>query len=487
MDPISYMMRLSYLAVSLFSTGATTHVAIQHQNSSLETVQPGQTTPTPVCKGLSWNWAAIDTNDLVFPRNFLFGVGTSAYQVEGGCTNNQYCEHECVTTDAKAQLRMPESSGDACDHWNRYKEDIQLIKGLGANAYRFSAEWSKIQPREDYFDPAALQHYVDVCDELIKNGIKPVITIHHYTDPIWFAHKGGFEKVENINYYVEYAAKLFEVLGDRVHLWLTFNSPVGYAMPGYGTGDKPPYKKKMQLAVEVLKNICEAHVQAYQRIKKMPGGGLSKVGILHNINQMDPISRFDPIAKIVQVMGDKLTNSSVFDFFRIGTFSVKLPFMVNVTHTNADAPQSLDFVGLNYYSHSGVKAWVRCPYPGEVLTHKKDHTLYAEGLFRALKTLSTELAEPLHIPIYVTENGIAPFQEEDRDLFLKRYIYAISQAIRDGVDVRGYFYWSLMDNYEWGTYEDRYGLYHVNFKTQQRTLKQSAQHYVDVARSFAVV
>jgi len=428
-------------------------------------------------KTFHWNWSKVNLHDISFPKGFLFGVGTSAYQVEGGCDNNQYCEHE-------GSQRMPDFCGDACDHWNRYKEDVQLIKKLGANSYRFSVEWSKVQPQEDYFNSRALQHYVDVCDELLANGIKPVITIHHYTDPIWFAQKGGFEKEENIKYYVEYAAKLFEVLGNKVHLWLTFNSPSGYALPGYVVGDKPPYKKSMRLGIKVLQNLCEAHVQTYQRIKKMPGGQQSKIGILKNICQLDPITWWNPMSKLYAKIGNGLANNCILRFFSTGVFSTWLP---GTMYKNALAPKSLDFIGLNYYSHTGIKGFSRCAYPGERAMCKKDHTIYAEGLYRALKTVSDAIAKPLNIPVYVTENGIAPIKESDRDLFLKRYFYAMSEAIRDGIDVRGYFYWSLMDNYEWGTYNDRYGLYHVDFSTQKRTFKPSAQYFVDVAHRFSAV
>jgi len=180
-------------------------------------------------------------------------------------------------------------------------------------------------------------------------------------------------------------------------------------------------------------------------------------------------------------MGNKLINDPFFQFFTTGVFKAHIPFLVNVYHQNPDAPSSLDFVGLNYYSHMGIKGFGRMAYPGERPMKKEDHTIYAQGLYRALHELNEKVAQKLGIPLYVTENGIAPLEEQDRDLFLKHYLYALSQAIKDGVDVRGYFYWSLMDNYEWGTYDDRYGLYHVNFETQERTLKQSAQHFVDVA------
>ena len=434
---------------------------------------------------LRWNWDSIHFNDIQFPKGFLFGVGSASYQVEGGCTNNQWCVHEGVTKDKNGKLHMPKKCGAACDHWNRYKDDVQLIKKLHAGAYRFSIEWSKVEPKEGVFDAAALQHYADLCDELNKNGIKPVITLYHYTEPLWFARKGSFEKEKNIQYYVRYAHKAFEILKNKAHIWFTFGSPEGQALPSYITGEKPPFKKDKQLAVQVLKNMCEAHVQAYKAIKAMPGGKKARIGIIKTVHQLDPVRGWDVGAMAYSGVGQNLLNGPMFSFFTTGKFKAWIPFVVNVKHSNPDAPKSLDLIGVNYYSHSGVKGFTRCAYPGEKRVGKKDHTIYAEGLYRALQTISKDLATKLNIPIYVTENGIAPLQEKDRDLFLKRYLYALSESVKSGVDVRGYFYWSLMDNYEWGTYEDRYGLYHVDFTTQKRTLKPSAQYFVTVAKRFS--
>lgn len=434
---------------------------------------------------LRWDWDTVLFNDLCFPKGFLFGVGSASYQVEGGCINNQWCVHEAVTKNEHGKFHMPEKCGAACDHWNRYKDDVQLIKRLHAGAYRFSIEWSKVEQKEGVFDAAALQHYADLCDELNKNGIKPVITLYHYTEPIWFARRGGFEKEKNIQYYVRYARKVFETLKDKTNIWFTFNSPDGHAMPSYMVGEKPPFKKNKQLAVEVLKNMCEAHVQAYKAMKTMPGGKKTKIGIIKTVHQLDPIRGWDLGAQAYAGVGEHLLNAPMFKFFTTGRFRVWVPFVVNVKHTNPDAPKSLDLIGLNYYSHTGIKGFTRCAYPGEKKVCKKDHTIYAEGLYRALETVSKGIAAKLNIPIYVTENGIAPVEEEDRDLFLKQYIYALSESIKAGIDVRGYFYWSLMDNYEWGTYKDRYGLYHVDFATQKRTLKSSAQHFVTVAKRFS--
>jgi beta-glucosidase len=424
--------------------------------------------------GYHWDWNSINTQAISFPQDFLFGVATSSYQVEGGNVN---------VWDRWAQEgKCSQAAGNACDHWNKYKEDVQLIKNVHANAYRFSVEWSRIEPQEGIFDESALDHYATVCDELLAHGIAPIITIHHYNDPIWFLDLGGFEKEENIQYYVRFAKKLIDRLHDKVHLWLTFNSPSSYAAKAYLKGMMPPGKKHMQLMAEVMKNQLCAHVRLYKAVKADPLCAHAKVGTLHNICQLEARWFWN---KPFAWLGEYITHTCVYNFFRTGTFRFYIPGLAYVSHAEPGAEQSLDFIGLNYYTHmlmSGSKAQ---QFPGEQKTASNDKTIYPEGFYRAIKELWEKLAEPLNIPIYVTENGIAPLKEEDRDLFLRRYFYALYRAMSEGCDVRGYCYWSLMDNYEWGTLGKKcYGLYHVDFETFKRTLKSSARYFIEVAKRF---
>ena len=441
-------------------------------------------------KPLTWEWGKVDTDNfkieeklsgaisgLKLPKNqdFLWGVATSAHQVEGGCTNNDWSIAERLPNK-----KIPTPAGKACDHWNLWKEDIQRMKNLGANTYRFSCEWSKVMPKEGVFSETTLKHYEDVCRELVRQGLKPCITLYHYTQPIWFAKKGGFEKEENIKHFVQFSQKLFQRLGKYVHLWFTFNAPSGVAYKSHLKGTSPPYKKNMQLAVEVLKNVLESHVQVYQAAKRINKD--YKVGILKNIYQLDPYNPFNPLDRLGSYMGNMLANTCIYNFFRTGEFKVWIPKKVYVYHKNEAAKKSNDFIGLNYYSHGMMKNFkVVCP--SGIKVGKENHTIYAEGLYRAIK----ELHQQFNLPIFITENGyggcknLNPAQNcERRKLFLKRYWYAMAKAIEDGYPVHGYIHWSLMDNYEWGTHHKRYGLYHVDFATQKRTLKPSGRFFADV-------
>ncbi len=425
---------------------------------------------------LYWDWQAIDTDNIYFPTNFLWGAATSAHQVEGNCINNDWSVWEQQEEDVAF-------TGQACDQWNRYTEDIELIKKAGLNTYRFSIEWSKIEPKEGCIDHHALKHYQDLCKELVSNGIKPVVTLHHYTNPLWFAQKNGFEKEENIKHYVQYCKLVFERLHPYVHLWLTFNSPTSYVARAYHAHLNPPGKKDTQLMQEVLKNMLEAHVQVYQALKKMPHGDESQIGICHNIYQVEPKHFWD---KAGCNTGYTLFNQNIYTFFTTGHFKVSVPFTATVNHYNAAAPRSLDFIGLNYYSHGLMTNFDIDQHPNEIPTQIKIYTIYPEGFYRALMEVTKELATPLHIPIYMTENGIATTNEHHRKLFFERYLYTLSYAISSGCPVQGYIVWSLLDNYEWGSYDMNFGLYAVDFDTQKRSheVRRGAQYYLDVVKRF---
>ncbi|MCA9769966.1 glycoside hydrolase family 1 protein [Candidatus Dependentiae bacterium] len=477
-----------------------------------------------------WTWKRINQNEYIFPSYFLFGAGTSAHQIEENCDNNtwgknsRYAQQLRIIKQSefdktwneqkdnwcknfyKVYCRKPTQAeinqhkeehftfcfaGDACKSWQYYKKDVQALKQLGCSAYRFSVAWEKIMPTEDTFDAAALQHYVDVCDELIANNIKPVITLYHYTEPLWFDAKGGFEKAENIKYYVAFCTKIFETLGDRVHLYLTFNSPIGgIALNSYHQGGRPPFKKNSKVTCQVIINLLDAHVAAY-KAKELVNPNL-KVGILKNTHQLDTWNKWNPIDHLVCKMGNKLQDDPFYQFFTTGKIDMMLPFKIQ--HENKNAPYSLDFVGLNYYGHRYLKVGLglskkcspkeqRCGTPGN---YHESYTIYPEGIYRALMSMHERLIKPLrqntgrHLPIYVTENGIGTNDENQRTEFMKKYLYAISRAIQNGCDVRGYFYWSLLDNYEWGRYSKCYGLFKVAKDTFDRIIKPSASHYMNL-------
>ncbi len=434
---------------------------------------------------LRWDWQKIDTTAIHFPAGFLWGVATAAHQVEGNVDNNNWSEWEKEGDDnGKPRIKNGQKAGKACDHWNRYKEDIALMQGLGVKAYRFSVEWSKIEPHEGQFDLTALRHYREVCDALLAAGIKPVVTLCHFTHPIWFDRKGAFERMENVVSWVRFCEFIFQELSDKVDFWCTINEPEVYATQGYFMGIFPPGKKDPQLTGLVLKNLLEAHTQVYHALKRMPGGNQAQIGLVKNIFQFDPYRRWHWGDWLLSRQFNALFTDSVFRFLSTGYFMLNIPGMVEVQHANARAPRALDFIGLNYYSHLHVKfRWNLKEFfsfehrPDEVMTDMP-YSIYPEGFYRAIKQTAQ-----LGLPIYITENGIADAEDDRRDLFTRRYLFALSEAVKDGCDVHGYFYWSLLDNFEWAEgYDMKFGLYEVDFETQTRRLREGAKYFIDVIK-----
>lgn len=432
-----------------------------------------------------WDWNQIDEKDLHFPEGFIWGTATAAHQVEGGCSNNNWSEWEqSLDDEGQPRIRNGDISGAACDHWNLYREDILLMEELGVKSYRFSVEWSKVAPEADQFDQSAIKHYSDVIDALLASGIEPVITLYHFTHPIWFRKLEGFEKVENIDYFLRFCERVFKEYSDRVKKWCTINEIEVEASQGYFAGIWPPGKKDPALVGVVIKNLLEAHVRVYYALKNLSTGNRVEIGLVKNIFQFDPYRSWHLMDNILGLILNRIFNTAILNFFRTGKFRIFIPFVLKVRHRNPQAPGSNDFIGLNYYSHFTVKSkWNPKDFfepkirPGEMPTDM-DYSIYPEGFYRALM----EIAK-LGCPIYVTENGIADHKDNRRALFIRRYLYALSRAIDSGADVRGYYYWSLMDNFEWAAgYDMKFGLYEVNFDTQKRTLRQGSKVYRDIIK-----
>ena len=428
---------------------------------------------------MRWNWDDISTDNISFPPTFIWGTATAAHQVEGNCINNWSAFEKGTKDNGQPNINDNQQSGLACDHWNRYPEDIKLIKKLGVSHYRFSVEWSKIQPTQDTFDEDALNHYSKMIDTLLENDIMPVLTLHHFTHPIWFDSLGAFEKEENINIFVSFCERVFKEYSGKVDYWCTINEPAVVATQGYFSGRFPPGKKDSDLSAVVLKNFLEAHVQVYHTLKKMENGPRVKIGLVKNINQFDPWRRWHLLDWLMSNAVNQFFNDSTIEFLRTGIFKIRIPGLAWIHHENPRAIGSTDFFGLNYYSHNHLKMQFLLQEPftmqyrdDDILTDMP-YTIYGEGIYRALEAVSV-----LDVPIIITENGVADAEDNRRELYIKRYLYAVSKAIENGFDIRGYFYWSLMDNFEWTFgYDMKFGLFSVDFKTQERTLREGSSAY----------
>lgn len=440
---------------------------------------------------LTWDWTTINVDRLAFAQafgpGFLWGVATSAHQVEGGCDNNQWSRWEAVRgPGGRPRIHGGERSGLACDQWDRYPEDIALMQALGVNAYRFSVEWSKIEPRLGEFDGEAIAHYHRLIDALRDAGIEPVITLHHFTHPIWFDELGAFEEAANIDRLVRFSERVFAEYGQKVRLWCTINEPAVVAMVGHFLGLFPPGGRDPRRAITVLGNLLQAHGRIYRALKAMPGGDAASIGLVKNIFHIDPYRRWHLGDAGAAALFDEVFNRMALRALRTGRFEAKIPGLGHLARALPEVQESLDFIGLNYYSHLRVKTQAsrREPFtwayrPTDVATDMP-YALYPEGLYRALRQVGG-----LGVPVYVTENGIADARDDRRDTFIRRYLYAVARAMGDGVDVRGYFYWSLLDNFEWAEgWSMKFGLYAMDPEDRVRRLRPGAEVYREIiARS----
>ncbi len=356
------------------------------------------------------------------------------------------------------------------------------MKELGVDHYRFSVEWSKIEPENDVFNQNALSHYRELCKALIKENITPVVTLHHFTHPIWFEELGAFENAENTKHFIEFSKIVFNYLQDLVPIWCTFNEPSVFVAQGYFNGIFPPGKKNPPLAGKVLENILNAHVETYHLLKSISETDNIEIGLVKNIFQFDPYNRWSLLDWFFsKILNDVYTNATL-KFLKKGESTFYMPGMVNNKMKNNKAVGTLDFIGLNYYSIMYVEGRLN---PNEPFIFKKreqdiqtdmDYAMHPEGFYRALHTISE-----LDVPIYVTENGLADRDDRIRPTFIKRYLYALNRALKDRLDIRGYFYWSLMDNFEWAEgYDMKFGLYDVDFNTQKRILREGSAPFIEM-------
>jgi beta-glucosidase len=406
-----------------------------------------------------------------FPNGFLWGAATSSHQVEGGNRWNDWWEYEQAG-------RMPFQSGEACRHYDLYEKDFDLAASWGHNAHRFSIEWSRIQPEKARWNPDAIEHYHDVVRALRRRGLEPVVTLHHFTHPAWFLRRGGWVRRDSARLFADYVEYVAQRLGSDVRYWITVNEPTVYVKYGYVTGGWPPcLKGSLVKALLVWINLTRAHHSAYRILHQ--GRQDAQVGIAHSapfIVPCDPANPFDRIAAGVRnFILNRLFFCSTGGFPSAGRLRSR----------------NLDFLGINYYSRTIVRRSAR----GLGLLVGEECLQNHHGPPRRFSDIGWEIYPPglrgvlenfssFGLPLLVTENGVATVNESLREDFLRQHLLALADALEGGANVIGYFYWSLMDNFEWalGT-QARFGLAAVDFQTQGRTARPCVGFYAPVCRT----
>jgi len=422
-----------------YTKAASPGILIKHRTPSAAALQK---TGLQTLKMLS------SKNRPKFPDGFLWGAATSSHQVEGNNRLNDWWE-------AEHEGRVPHASGPACRHYELFREDFDLARSWGHNAHRSSIEWSRVQPAPDRWDEGALEHYVAVVDALRDRGLEPIVTLHHFTNPLWFARRGGWLWREAPAAFNEYVERVVRAIGNRVRFWLTINEPTVYVRQAYIAGEWPPFGcGRWRQALSAMRNQARAHRLGYRTIREALPGSL--VSFAHNAPVVQPCR--------ASALSDR-SAAGVRDF------------VLNRLFFKLIGPQSLDFVGLNYYTRMVVRSQGSIAnrvlgsvcrahgHAGQGPVSQIGWESYPQGLIEILRRFGRS-----GLPVLVTENGIATDDEGLRTRFIEQHLEVISEAVQSGTNVIGYLYWTLMDNFEWTDGPNApFGLASVDFQTQKRT------------------
>lgn len=398
--------------------------------------------------------------EYTFPAGFLWGSATAAYQVEGGIQNNW----SAAGLDA----------GLAVDHYRRYTEDFAAAEQMGQSMYRMSVEWARIEPQPGVFDQAALEHYHEMLVDLNQRGIQPMVTLFHFTLPVWFAEKGGFTEADNRSYYTRFVRKVVQELGDQVYFWNTVNEPLVYAFKSYDEGSWPPFEKDRNQALQVIKQLMLGHAEAYRIIHEEDP--LAAVGFAKNITLLQPYWPLNPLDQIMTNAQSYIFNEAFWEAIYQGQVNLSAPGLKPVIIAyNSDLHHALDFIGVNYYTRYMITSTGAQKTLPNVPVSELNWEIYPEGLFDVLQ-LANKYAQKLKIPIYITENGLADASDKKRPAFLLQHLRQVWLAQQAGIPVQGYLHWSLIDNFEWADgFEAKFGLL-----DRERKWRSSARLYQEV-------
>ncbi|MTI70867.1 MAG: glycoside hydrolase family 1 protein [Firmicutes bacterium] len=416
---------------------------------------------------------------LKLPKNFLIGTSTSPIQIEGGDISSnwhKWCDYNHIKDGSHCS--------NANDHWNRYENDLKLLEKINVNTYRLGIEWSRIEPREGMFDKEAIAQYRDEILKLKEMKIKPLITLHHFSNPLWVENKGDWENSEIVNYYLRYIEFIVSHLGDLITDWITFNEPCVYLLAGHLIGIWPPGKKEIKSFFKGMNNIITAHIKGYKKIhsirRKFNFSGETKVGFSKHIRCFESNKN-----NILNNMLTRLIDYLFHDLIMEGMSKGKYKFPIGFGRYPLDKGKYYDFLAINYYSRDILEFNImKKPFiiRKTVKTSKKNDLgweIYPKGLFKICKKYYNKYK----MDIYITENGICDNTDKKRIQFIYDHLKEIEKLINEGIPIKGYYYWTFIDNFEWLEGESaRFGLVYNNFKNQDRTMKRSGEFFSKVCK-----
>ncbi|HEX7063433.1 MAG TPA: GH1 family beta-glucosidase [Bacillales bacterium] len=434
-----------------------------------------------------------------FPKDFIWGTATASYQIEGAYNEDGRGESIWDRFSRTPGKVYENHNGDvACDHYHLYKDDIQLMADLGIQSYRFSIAWSRVFPEPGRFNQKGIDFYKRLLKELHRHNIEPAATIYHWDLPQWLQDRGGWTNRETVDHFVHYAETLFEELGDQVSMWITHNEPWCAAFLGHAFGVHAPGHQDLKEALTVSHHLMLSHGKAVQAFRR--SGKKGEIGITLNLTPavaatdkredveaakrsdgfgnrwfLDPVFKGNYPSDMIKVFAEE---AGELDFIESDDLAV--------------ISEPIDFLGVNYYFHNVVKEDSSDPLlgssslPVEGKTTEMGWGIHPESLYRLLHRLKEDYTE---LPLYITENGAAfpdqvingEIDDQDRIDYLKSHFDAAGRFIDEGGNLKGYYVWSLLDNFEWAFgYEKRFGIVYVDYETQERIPKASAKWYKDI-------
>ena len=395
--------------------------------------------------------------------NFLMGTASASTQIEGGRVDNNWNDFYL-----RGLIHDGSDPAVANQHYELYEQDTKLMKDMGLQIARFGVEWARICPSENSVDYEVIEHYRKEIKGMLDAGIRPLMTIHHFSNPMWFENKGAFLKRENLHYYLDFVKLCIKSFGDLVSEYITINEPNVYATNGYCFGLFPPAHTSFPETFKVLENLAHCHIEAYgiiHNMRKEMGYTDTKVGYANHLRVFDPEDKQNPVQIICAKFAEWAFQGAVTYAMSKGEF-----FLPLCDHWNTKRGEYSDFNGINYYSRStisGLSDGVRENSPRNDL----DWEIYSEGLERCASYMS----RILYRPIYVTENGTCDNSDSFRARFLYEHLKTISESV---LPFERYYHWCFTDNFEWLEGQSaRFGLVHVDYDTQKRTIKKSGEFF----------
>lgn len=421
-----------------------------------------------------------------FPTDFLWGTATAAHQVEGDNTNNDWYAWEQA---GGRHIFEDQMSGKACKWWAGYAEkDIKRMADLNTNAHRLSIEWSRIEPEPGKWDHDAIDRYRDILNAMRDAKVQPMVTLHHFTNPIWVADKGGWLNPEIVTLFQRFVQKAVGELADLCNVWCTINEPSVYAAKGFYDGSWPPGKTDLSAYFQVTYHMALAHAAAYRTIHDL--SAQAQVGMAHHMVYWQPLSPGNPLDRTVTGVLDGMFNDLYLNTLQTGQWRPLIGKKAEIP----EAKGTLDWIGLNYYHRWDAAFSLRAlkalgitygARPGAPKGPKTWGEFYPDGLLELIKRLNRQF----RLPIYITENGVPDETDAIRPGFLLEHLRQVWKAVMHSIPVKGYYFWSLVDNFEWAEGFDpryRFGLYEVDFKTQKRTLRNSGKLYKEIAKTHTI-